>query len=199
MSRLDSRDKVTNVEIGTEYPYRRCSTRRQCKQKERGLIRLRRAHEIRSARGSSGKQGSRARDKVERARYPEAIGLGRRNAPVGCPRGPASSQLATEIRSGRRSSGCLGTDDALVRGRGAVQRKVTRRKSHAFKDRSAGLVAPLVKARLLSVKDPQGASRQTTLLHKADCAATEGRPSESCRRRTSNSLLLSKTAPRPTW
>jgi hypothetical protein len=25
MSRLDSRDKVTSVEFGTEYPYRRCS------------------------------------------------------------------------------------------------------------------------------------------------------------------------------
>ena len=61
---------------------------------------------------------------IERARDPEAIGLGRRNAPVGCPPGAASIQLAMEIRSGRRSSGCLGTDGALAQGRDELQRKV---------------------------------------------------------------------------
>jgi 2-polyprenyl-3-methyl-5-hydroxy-6-metoxy-1,4-benzoquinol methylase len=48
--------------------------------------------------------------------------------------GAASNQLATEIRSGRRFSGCLGTDGALAQGRDELQQKVTGRKSHTFKE-----------------------------------------------------------------
>ena len=111
--------------------------------------------------------------RVERGRNSEAIGLGKRNAPVGCPQEAASSQLATEIESGRRSSGCLGIDSALAQGRDALQQKVTCQNSHMFKE-SLTVVGCSFPAMVSGsngqdqVKNPQGASGQTALLHETE-------------------------------
>jgi hypothetical protein len=83
----------------------------------------------------------------------------------------ASNQLSTEIGSGRRSSGCLETDDALAQGRDKMQQKVTRRKPRTFKNGMVGVESSF-----------RGRGYVGTGRHLV-----------------SKSLRLSKVAPRPTW
>jgi len=117
------------------------------------------------------------------------------------------------------SSGCLKTDSALARGRDELQRKVTRRKSHTFKQWVACVCSLLSYNWLKPTRTGSGEEflgvpqdrRRSCTWQRYD--ATEGHPSEiqyllvndhhgyvsTCSRRVSKSLLLSKVPPRPTW
>ena len=193
----------------------RCTTRTECKQKERGLIGLLWAHGIRSARRESGSR-DRVRCQVERGRDPEAIGLGRRNAPVGCP--PGRHRVSWQRRLGQVEGpqGASGLSALLLEaempcnGRSPVgdltRSRVGRLGGGSFLE-SAVTSSGGVREKILGV--PQ--DRRRSCARQRD-DATEGHPSEIVevvgehggqvakrRRLVSKSLRLSKVAPRPTW